>query len=467
MKTQLFFMILAIGIFTVLEAVILGPGYMPKIIRDNDGNLIVVDGNLKRLVVYKGSPEGNFGSPEFIDTPLPDGKKVAFLNITKDKNGDIHGVFANGIQFSSNTFYYFNNIGGTWKTPVEIFSSIDHTILTSNLLVDDNLSVFFSTGDDDYGNDILVKITNVASTPKLEKQVTWEGRDPKISLNSNNTIDVVYLSFKQTGVYWRQYDLNLNLIKQATQISKGVSQKTAQGIGGKIGPDGGLHYFTGFYNSGQNGKFFYNNTKTPDQQALISNFSEKIGERDDYTLFWEKDTIFVLRDEPGAVSFPQMFRIINNTIIPGQRISDIPMVSESHYSPGIVAGLNGGFHIVYKNRIGLVEFVSFNTGQTSIQISSGHLKENLSIAAFPNPFRIGTKINFSNAGNVFLRQSAQIQILNPMGVSLLETTLPPGKNFWHWSGFDSKRNEVPPGLYFVKIKTQTGMVAVERIVKNQ
>jgi hypothetical protein len=109
-----------------------------------------------------------------------------------DKNGDPHMVATSG-TFLNRKGWYSNRIGGTWKTPLEFLDKHTHAVsrvTMASLAVDDDLTVFatayapagiLETQDHDVKS-MLVKITDVAGTPKIARMRRDFASHPQIAL---------------------------------------------------------------------------------------------------------------------------------------------------------------------------------------------------------------------------------------------------------------------------------------------
>ena len=81
---------------------------------------------------------------------------------------------------------------------------------------------------------------------------------------------------------------------------------------------------------------------------------------------------------------------------------------------------------------------------------------------FPNPFREKTSIRLTVNGSQFTDKNCQLQIYNVSGRLVKSFSLPTAYSLLPteitWDGRDNSGKEVPPGLYFIKIRDQSQSV---------
>lgn len=428
---------------------IIGPGRMPNIIRDSQGNLHIFDGFKNFIIHYKGDENGNFGSMIQIPTLLLSGKEVSYLNVEMDQNGNFHIAFSNGYQMAADEMYYTNNISGSWKMPIRIYTNGDHSYPMRTMVIDKDLNVFipYNRDDDESG---VIKIVNVVSKPSVAKTLTWSNkiRNPEINLNENGNLDVVTIegAWNRQALGLRTLDKNLNEIGAKIDI---VSRPQASGVeysqaySGARGPDGELHFVATWQISGGS-KLVYSSTGRIGQSPVVAPFDlPYYRERGIYSLVWDQDTLFVVWVD-GSNAKPVMAKLVNGAFGPIQELSQTSAYNFSHYTPKVVGSGNGGFNFVFQAN-SQVHFLSYNNAPLAtlwpgINLNKEHYK------IFPNPFTHEIKIE---KVSVHKHPWVSLEVFNIQGKLLYSSGA---------SNFSSFPISLSPGKYLVTLKTKGGRV---------
>ncbi len=109
-----------------------------------------------------------------------------------------------------------------------------------------------------------------------------------------------------------------------------------------------------------------------------------------------------------------------------------------------------------------------STHPTAVEETPGEAKlspNDFSITAFPNPFDDQVTLEIKLASPAVVKMELY-DVLGRHIYSLLDDQLPPGSHRFSWNGLDAAGNEVAPGIYFWRLKTDEHIDS-GRFVKTQ